>query len=57
MKTYCIQCTDKQTGKRGDFYFDTNNPFVAESPVFDSLADMFLWGKQFSEYRDAKFDC
>jgi hypothetical protein len=54
IKTYCIQCKDKLSGKIGSFYFDISKPFEAESPVFDNLTDMFLWAVQYPEYRNCK---
>lgn len=38
---HCIQCTDRATQKIGDFIHAGD--FVAISPVFDGLPDLFLW--------------
>lgn len=40
---YCVQCTDKKSGKVGDFAFHSSRPFEALSPVFTSLADFYPW--------------
>ncbi len=40
---YCIQCTDRLSGKVGNFVFPTSKPFEAISPVFDNLAELYTW--------------
>jgi hypothetical protein len=40
---YCIQCTDRVSGKVGDFVYPTGKPFEAISPVFDNVADLYAW--------------
>lgn len=40
---YCVQCTDKTTGKVGDFVYSDKNPFCSISPVFNSLCELFSW--------------
>ena len=43
---YCIQCTDKNTGKIGDFVAERKEDgFYAISPVFDNLLDFFWWAR------------
>lgn len=47
---YCIQCTDRRTGKIGCFFYnrtrrDNGMGFYAISPVFDSSIDLFKWSK------------
>jgi len=38
---YCIQCTDKSTGKVGDFLYKTSDPFSAVSPIFSDVGKLF----------------
>lgn len=45
---YCIQCTDRLSGKVGDFAYHTDKPFEAISPVFSELWGLFDWLKQHS---------
>jgi hypothetical protein len=40
---YCIQCTDRSSGKVGCFVFHSSNPYVAVSPVFDGLQGLYGW--------------
>lgn len=42
---FCVCCIDKTTGKNGDFVFSSEAPFVAISPVFNGLQDLFNWMK------------
>lgn len=43
---YCIQCTDRVTGKVGDFVYYAGNQFEAVSPVFANLEQLYAWMKQ-----------
>ena len=40
---YCIQCTDKRTGKVGDFIFKENEPLhsIGDSWFFDDIVEMY----------------
>jgi hypothetical protein len=38
---YCIRCKDKTTGKEGSFLHEGD--FVAVSPIFKDVADLFVW--------------
>lgn len=38
---YCIQCVDKKSGEIGDFVHEGD--FVAISPVFHTLVELFTW--------------
>lgn len=44
--SYCCQCTDRTSGKIGDFVFSDHKPFEAISPVFDDLGGLFIWMNQ-----------
>ena len=44
--TYCIQCTEKITGKVGDFVYHEDNPRVAISPVFTDPVEFHNWLRQ-----------
>jgi len=43
---FCMQCTDKTSGKVGDFAYHTDNPFVALSPVFPDFVQFLDWLKE-----------
>lgn len=51
---YAIGCTDTVSGKVGCFGFDTDEymsstgplQFVARTPVFPGLCELFVWAKQ-----------
>ena len=48
---YVVQCRDNASGKVGDFGYDrakadADKCFIAITPIFDSLADFFLWTKK-----------
>ena len=38
---HSIQCRDRTTGKTGDFVHNGN--FIAISPIFDSLIQLYSW--------------
>lgn len=45
---YVVQCKDQVSGKIGDFTFDPqqadrDRKFVATSPIFTNLMDLFAW--------------
>ena len=40
----CMQCTDKTSGKVGDFIHEGD--FIAISPVFDNYAQLINWMKE-----------
>jgi hypothetical protein len=43
MRQTAIQCIDKATNRKGTFFFDDSEPFVATSPVFNSLVELYNW--------------
>lgn len=50
LTTYTIQCQDEESGKTGCFVFNRlhfmeTGKFIAQSPVFDSVADLFKWDR------------
>ena len=49
---YCIQCADVRTGIIGDFLHTGN--FIAISPVFDNLPDLWKWMKKHGYVRKAE---
>ena len=40
---FCIQCTDVTSGRLGTFLYFTHKPFVAVSPLFSGLGELFNW--------------
>lgn len=44
--TYCVQCTDKTSGRVGDFLFNDSAPFIAVSPVFSDLVELFTYMRE-----------
>jgi hypothetical protein len=40
---YCIQCTDKLSGKIGSFLYHKDTPFEAWTEVFPDLLTLSLW--------------
>lgn len=45
---FCVLCTDRRTGKKGDFAFHSSKPFEAISPVFEDLDDLHGWLKKYN---------
>ena len=43
---YVIQCRDAVSGKTGDFLVESRESRVAKSPIFDSLAEFYVWAKK-----------
>lgn len=51
---YAIQCTDTVSGKKGSFgfnseeYLSADRPlqFIARTPVFPGLVELFAWSKE-----------
>ncbi len=48
---YCVQCTDKDSGKVGDFIvneiaYSQGKGFYAISPIFTNLVELFQYAKQ-----------
>ena len=50
---FCIQCKDLKSGTTGNFVFNSDKPFHAISPVFESYGDLYHW-KVTNGYFNAK---
>ena len=40
---FCIQCVDLTSGRVSTFLYFVHKPFVAVSPLFSGLGELFNW--------------